>query len=220
MTNNIDNKTLTAIETADWDDIYSRAVKFAVSKLSFKADVPRKGVPKEEEAEEFVNEAIKKIIEAAVGEETEGVKKGLRKWDPNRGPLDKYLLSVIKSDISHLYESEEYLSTARMPISTGINEDDPIEVEELLKRACAPEKHADGINPDPPETPEESHSVNEVRNMLLKTVEGDSELEGIVLCMLDGFEKPGDIAEQLGIETRVVNNARKRLQRIYDSILR
>jgi hypothetical protein len=216
----IDNEALQAIETADWDDIYSRAIKYALSKLSFRTGTPREGVPKREEAEEFVNEAIKKVIEGCTeAEEGAGAKKGLRKWDPSRGALLDYLISVIKSDISHLYKSEEYISTSRMPRVEGSTDDEPIEVEELLKRACIPEKHAEGINPDPPQTPEEIYTVIEVRNGLLKAVEGKGELEDIALCVLDGAEKPGDIAEQLGVETRVVNNAKKRLKRIYDGIL-
>jgi hypothetical protein len=220
LTNKIDNKTLHAIETADWDDIYPRAVKYALSKLSFRTGTPREGVPLIEEAEDFVNEAIKKIIEGCnEGEGGKGPTKGIRRWDPSRGALLEYLLSVIKSDISHLYKSEEYTLTSRMPVIDGTNEDEPSEVEELLKRTNIPEEHAVSMNPDPPQTPEEIHSVNEISKGLLKAVEGDSELEGIALSMLDGFEKPSDIAEQLRIETRVVNNAKKRLQRIYDGIL-
>ena len=220
MTNKIDNKTLNAIETADWDDIYPRAVKFALSKLSFRTGAPREGVPLIEEAEDFVNEAIKKIIEGCnEGEEGEGPKKGMRRWDPSRGAFLQYLLSVIKSDISHLYKSEGYNLTSRMPIIAETNENEPIEVEEFLKRTDISEEHAISMNPDPPQTPEEIYSANEVRNRLLKAVEGDGELEGIALCMLDGFERPADIAEQVGVETRVVNNAKKRLQRKYDSIL-
>ena len=219
MTKMINNKLLHAVETADWDDIYPRAIKFAMSKLSFKTGSPREGVPKTEEAEEIVNEAIRKIIEGCTGEETEGAKKGFRKWDPSRGTLVDYLLSVIKSDISHLYKSEDYVSVSRIPIVEGSIEDGPIEVEELLKRARVPEKHAAEMNPDPPQSPEEIYLVNEVRDGLLKAVEGDDELEGIILCMLDGFEKPGDIADQLGIAPSMVNNAKKRLKRIYDGIL-
>lgn len=219
MTKRIDKKTLTLIQQADWDDIYPRAMKFALSKLSFRPGSPREGVSKAEEAHDIVNEAIKKVVEGCISEDTEGPMKGFRKWDPERGSLIEYLLFVIKSDISHLYASADYLSTSRIPIAKGSSEDDPVETEQLLKRARVPEKHADSINPDPPQSPEEAHLENEVRDSLLKAVEGDDELEGIVLCMLDGFEKPGDIAEQLGIETKVVNNAKKRLQRIYDGIL-
>lgn len=219
MTNKIDNKTLHAIETADWDEIYPRAIKYALSKLSFRIGTPREGVPLIEEAEEFVNEAIKKVIEGCTDGEEEGPKKGMRKWDPSRGALFDYLISVIKSDISHLYKSGEYTLTSRMPIVNGTKEDEPIEVEEFLKRTSVPEEHATFINPDPSQTPEEIYSVNEVRKRLLKAVEGDGELESVALCMLDGFEKPIDIAEQLGIETRVVNNTKKRLRRIYDNIL-
>ena len=219
MTQKIDNKMIDAIQAAEWDDIYPRAIKFALSKLSFRTGSPREGVPKEEEAHDIVNEAIKKIINGSTSEEREGMKKGLRKWDPSRGALVDYLFSVINSDISHLYKSEDYVTTSRIPITVENREDESIEVEELLKRACSSEKHAGGINPDPPLSPEDIHSANEVHNELLKAVEGDDELEGIVLCMLDGFEKPGDIAEQLGIKTSVVNNAKKRLKRIYESIL-
>ncbi len=219
MNSKLDNKTLQAIQTADWDDIYPRAVKFAVSKLSFMTGTPREGLPKADEAHDIVNEAIRKIIEGCISNDTDVTEKGHRKWEPSRGPLLNYLFSVIKSDISHLYESEDYLSTSRMPITEESNEDECIEAEELLKRSCVPEKHADGINPDPQQSPEEIQIANELRDKLLKAVEGDGELEGIVLCMLDGFEKPGDIALQLGIKTSVVNNAKKRLKRIYESIL-
>lgn len=218
MTEPHKKKTIDLIQEADWDDIYPRAIKFALSKLSFKSGSPLEGVPKKEVAHDIVNDAIKKIIDGCTTEEKESSKKGFRKWDPNRGPLLDYLLSVIKSDISHLYESEYYVTTSRIPTSEGSSEDEPIETEQLPKRA-GPEKHAEGINPDPPQSPEEIYMANEVCNRLLKVVVGDDELEGIVLCMLDGFEKPGDIAEQLEIDTKVVNNAKKRLKRIYDGVL-
>lgn len=205
MTEPHKKKTIDLIQEADWDDIYPRAIKFALSKLSFKSGSPLEGVPKKEVAHDIVNDAIKKIIDGCTTEEKESSKKGFRKWDPNRGPLLDYLLSVIKSDISHLYDSEYYVTTSRIPTSEGSSEDEPIETEQLLK--------------DPPQSPEEIYMANEVCNRLLKAVEGDDELAGIVLCMLDGFEKPGDIAEQLEIDTKVVNNAKKRLKRIYDGVL-
>jgi len=220
--NKIEKGTLLAlIQQADWDDIYPRAIKYALSKLSFRSGSPRKGNPEQDEAECLVNEAIKKIIESCAEKKSEGPTKGIRKWDPERGPLLDYLISVIRSDISHLYESQEYKLTSRLPVSSHHDDDiEPIETEELLNKAHNLDNHAAYIGPDSPQLADDALIEKETCNYLLEVVKGDDELENVVLCMLYGFSKNRDISEQLRVEVRDINNAKKRLRRAYQGVLK
>lgn len=214
------SRILELIQRADWDDIYPRAIKYALSKLSFRAGSPYKGVLKEDVAEGIVNEAIKKTLEGCVHDGGAGPTKGVRKWEPEKVSLLDYLLSVIKSDISHLYESESYNLTSRMPVSPqNDGGSESIETEELLTRAHELDKHAAEISPDPPQSVDDILIEHEICDRLLKVIEGEDELESIVLCMLDGYSKPRDIAEQLSVEPKNIYNAKKRLERAYQGLL-
>lgn len=208
MSHKVENKILDLIQQADWDDIYPRLMKYALSKLSIRSGSPLEGVPTKTLAQDIVNEAIRKVIE------------GDRKWDPERGSLFNYLkYSVIQSEISHLYESDYYYLTSRMPDTQGGRESVSVNTNEVSSRSQAPSEHAPSINPGIPQSPEEALVENEVHNQLLKAVEGDEELEGIVLCILEGHEKPKIIAELLGVNPTTIYNARKRLKKIYGDIL-
>lgn len=209
MTGRSDKKILDLIQKADWDDIYPRAIKFAITQLWFLSRSPLRGAPKEQIAHDIVSQAILKII------------NGYRKWEPDRGPLLEYLFSVIKSDISHLYESEDYVLTSRLPVSPQENSDGEfVEQEELLTRAHELDKHAADIAPDPPPLAYEVLIEYEICGHLLNVIKGDDELENIVLCMLEGFSKPRDIAEQLNVDIKIIYNAKKRLERAYNDLLR
>ena len=206
--NKVEKGILELIQQADWDDIYPRVLKYALKKLSFRSGSPFEGVPKEQVAHDIVSQTILKVIE------------GYRKWNPERGPLLDYLIFVVKSDISHLYELDDYILTSRMPVSPQKDGDsESVEKEELLNGAHLLDKHAADISPDPPQLADNALIEHEACDRLLKVIEGDDELESIVLCMLDGFSKPIDIAEHLGVDPKDIYNAKKRLERAYQGLL-
>lgn len=208
MGNKVGKDIMKLIQQADWDGIYSRALKYALTKLSFRSGSPFEGVPRKQVAHDIVSQAILKVID------------GERKWDPEKGPLLNYLLDVIKSDISHLYATEDYNLTSRMPVSPQNDMgSEPIETEELLNRAHALDKHAADISQDPPQPADVALIEQETWDRLLEVVKGDNELENIVLCISYGFSKPRDIAEQMGVDPKIIYNAKKRLERAYQILL-
>jgi hypothetical protein len=214
-----DSRVLELLKKADWDDITLRLIKYALSKLSFHPLSPLAGRPNKEKAEEMVQDAIIKTIQGAY-DTNKNIKKGIRRWDPDKVSLLDFLFGVLKSDIGHLYKDDkDYLMTSRMPAARNKDEDNSVEAEELIKRASAPEPHSINLNPNPQKTPEDIIEEGEIQDSLIKVVEGDDELVDIVTCMLCGFEKPDDIADQTGLDIKVVYNAKKRLNRIYNDIL-
>jgi RNA polymerase sigma factor (sigma-70 family) len=206
--NKVEKGIVELIQQADWDDIYPRALKYALKKLSFLSGSPLEGVSKKQVAHDIVSQAILKIID------------GDRKWEPGRGTILNYLIYVVKSDISHLYRLDDYKLTSRMPVSPQKDNDrESIETEELLKKAHELDKHAADISPDPPQSVDNILIEHEICDSLLEVIDGDDELESIVRCMLDGFSKPRDIAEQLGVKPKNIYNAKKRLERAYQGLL-
>jgi hypothetical protein len=143
-------------------------------------------------------------------------------WDYETKDLLFLLKGVIDSQVSHLFDNDEYLTTGRFPIasSEGINKD--VEVEELLKRANPYEEHARDLTPSAPPNPEEALLGKEqekqdktVTDILLERLKGNKELEDAFLCVMAGTTKPQAIAEEMGIEVRHVNNLQKKLRRAY-----
>ncbi len=200
MSSKIDNKVLELLHRADWEDIIPRLMKYVLSKLSIRTGSPLEGISINEIAHDIVNESIRKVVE------------GTRKWDPARGPLLKFLkFSVIRSEIDHLYKSDYYDLTQRIHVSPDDAESEPAKIADLSDSSNKLDKQNSNIS----SASEQIINEIETRDSILKAVEGDDELTDIALCMLDGAYKPEEIANQLNVDTKVIYNAKKRLQRIY-----
>lgn len=198
MGNKVEKRTIELIQQADWDDIVPRLMKYALTKLSIRSGSPLEGYSINEIAHDIVYNSIKKVIE------------GKRKWEPDRGPLLKFVMfSVIRSEISHLYKSDYYSATQRMPVPQEDGDMNPVSRDDL----------PDNVDSDSNVAPDQNILEIEMRDSIFKAVEGDNELSDIVLCMYDGIDKPEDIANQLNVDVKVIYNAKKRLRRIYRDIL-
>lgn len=211
----MDNKTLELLENADWKRIIPELTQYALSRLRlkfFENNSPLNGSLPKDIAEDVVMESIRKVLDDT------------RSWKPDeKDNFVIYLKSVIKSEISHLDDDKEHKTTERFPTKTGSN--DGQYVEELLEKAHPLEEHTEGVAIAPPLNPEESLEEKErfnrdkiMEEKIMEKVNHDPELADVVLCIMMGLSRPRDIAAELGIPVKEVNNRQKRLRRIYKDL--
>ena len=197
----MNKEVIDQLEKADWENIILKLGRHSavrINRLSWRHRMLPVGL----EVEDIVLESIGDTL----GEE--------RKWDPNKNPdLLNYLKSVVDSKISHLLELKEYLVTE--PLEKTINEQeknllDTTEVKTDFEGDSAQ------MFADPEEAlvekEEREHAKNAVE-LLREKIQGDEELEEIFLCLEEGYTKPSEIAEQLGVDVKEIYNREKRLKR-------
>jgi DNA-directed RNA polymerase specialized sigma24 family protein len=213
----VDNRKRDLLDQANWDEIIPRLLNYALSKLrrlDINASSPLAGMDLKHVAEEQVMEAISKVWDETVI------------WDyEKKDDLLLFLKGVVKSIVSHLCDNKEYLKTKRFPIAAEMSDGEPIEVEEVLKRANPHEQHAEVMATTPFPNPdgillekEQGMQDKAVMDALLERLNGDKELEDTVMCIMAGLTSPREIAKEMGIETKHVNNLQKRLRRIYKDL--
>lgn len=213
----VENKTRELLEKAPWGQIIPELLKFALYKARqklFEDNGLLEGAYRADIAADVVMESIRKILD------------GTRSWDPDaKDDLTIHLKGIIKSEISHLDDDDESKATGRLP-TKKTSGSDTMEVEELLKRANPMEEHAAEIMASPPLNPvevledkERLERDNAAMNEILERVKGDSGLEDVVLCIMEGITKPSEIAEKLGVDVKDINNRQKRLRRTYKDLL-
>lgn len=213
----MDKKKRDIQDLANWDEIIPQLVKYALSKLR-RLDIinssPLAGMDLIQIAEEQVMEAIGKLWDETVT------------WDyEKKDDLLIFLKGGIKSQVSHLCDNEEYSKTKRFPLSNEISGGEPIEVEEALNRANPHEKHAEFMATTPVLNPfeilaEKEQEIQDTAAMdaLMGRLNGDRELEDTFMCIMVGLTKPREIAKEMEIETKHVNNLQKRLRRIFKDL--
>lgn len=212
----MEKKASELLENAPWEQIIPELLKYALNKINLKlfhSNSLLNGAYSSDIAGDVVMESIKKLLD------------GTRSWDPDaKDDLTIHLKSVIKSEISHLYDDEESKKTRRFS-TKNTSYDDPVEVEELLKIANPQEEHAADIMPLPPLNPEEVIEEKEQLERdnvamanILERVKGAPELEDVVLCIMEGISKPREISSKLGVDVKDINNRQKRLRRIYNDL--
>ena len=213
----MDNRKRALLDQANWDEIILQLSKYALSKLrrlDINVSSPLAGMDLNHVAEEQVMEAIRKVWDETVT------------WDyEKKDDLLIFLKGVVKSLVSHLCDNEEYLKTKRFPIAAEMSDSEPVEVEEVLKRANPHEKHAEVMASTPLPNPdgmllEEELGMQDKAAMdaLLGRLNGDKELEDTVMCIMAGLTTPREIAKEMGVETKHVYNLQKRLRRIYKDL--
>ena len=190
------------LQKADWGDIGVRLTDYAVKKARryrWRTETAIGG----ESAEDLAFEAIEKVLD------------GDRKWDPQETPdLFHYLTGVVDSLLSHLFKSP-----ARMRVQSFPESEDGEIFEELLKMAD-PEsdtaKHLARRDPTPEDLlleKEQEQLEKAVFQQILKSFEGDANLETIFLCIMDGVCKPSDISKATGMDIEDVYQLRRKLNR-------
>jgi hypothetical protein len=214
----LDKRKRELLDQANWDEIIPRLLKHSLSKL-WRLDIndnsPLAGKNLNQIAEDQVMDAIGKLWDETVT------------WDyEKKDDLLIFLKGVIKSQVSHLCDNEEYLKTERFPVASEGSGGEYVEIEEVLKKANPHENHAEVMAPTPLPGPDEvlmekerEKQDNSAMDALLKRLNGDKGLEEVVLCIMAEITKPGEIAAQMGVETKHINNLQKKLRRIYKDLL-
>ena len=183
-----------------WADNYPKLIAFADHILQTKS-WNMKVIPKGHTAETIVQDAIDKVVNEQ------------RNWEPDRGPLLMYLKWVIRSDISHLAIS----AANRSEIHSDSYKEEDSEEEAFDAWVYQSSLH-NSENNSPEEfviNSENECERNEIArakiDALLKSADGNPELEAIVFAMIDGncSSKPQDLAIFLG---KPVNNINKDLR--------
>lgn len=210
----MDKRKRELLDKANWDEIIPRLLKYSLSKLwwlDINDNSPLAGKNLNQISEDQVMDAIGKLWDETV------------MWDyDKKDDLLIFLKGVVKSQISHLCDNEEYLKTERFPIAPEGSSGEHVEVEEALKKAKPHEKHAEVMASAPIPVPDEVLMEKEqekqdkaAMDALLERMNGDKELEEVVMCIMAGSAKPREIAKEMGVETKHVNNLQKKLRRIY-----
>lgn len=163
----------------------------------------------------IVSKALIMVFRGAFEEqpdEEQGVKAGVRRWDPQKDPdLKKYLMDVIKSVLNHLAESEENSIFQRVPAG-----EDAREWEEKLNRPTADREWLarGGENPEEILLQKEAARLRGRALQMLQDEVGDDEiLSRVVKSMTAGNRDAADISKDTGIPAKQVYNATKRLDR-------
>lgn len=188
----LDEKTCETLANAEWDKILPRLLKYATSRVNKYKFL---GIPCVE-PEDYVHEAITMAYGA-------GAKGSNRKWNQERYPdLADFLISIISSITSH--ESEHYIKFRHK--SFGSQEEgrlDPLE------------KEASSVvtTPSPEQLVIQKQKAKEIIVGINKAVEGDEEMQMVLLCIEEGITKPNQIAGEVGYDVTRVYNILKRMRR-------
>lgn len=198
----MDRELIKRIEEVDWDKIIFKLTiytLFKIKRLTWKYGTLPQGLT----PEDIVMGAINKMFE------------GERKWNPSKYPdLYIYLKSVVRSDVSHLYEAKEYEIIQPIPET-----EEGQEIEELLDKADPTSDHAihltsSVLNPEEALIEKENMKNDEVTvDLFFEAIKGDKELEDLAALIMEGYTKSAEIAEQMGIDVKEVYNLRKRFRR-------
>jgi hypothetical protein len=148
------------------------------------------------------NEAID-IVDQAI----EDVLSGRRAWHPTKQPaLFAHLRSTVDSKLSHLVKSKENRRVrAISPPTDDGNPSEPSLPRRPGDTAVSP--------PDILMQAEEERLAEEFFWGFYELLDGEPILQKIVECIVDGIDKPAEVAAQVGVPRREIYNARKTLQR-------
>ncbi len=189
------NKILQLLEEADWEDIGYRLIWFSI-KLAKKYQW-QSGNPSDlaggKKPEDIAYDAIRKVLD------------GTRDWNPDKYPnLLIHLQYIVRSDMGHLFQSyTNQKSTRSSDIET--------------KESDTPEsQYITSVQKNPGDeliSKEQKILEDTLKEKLYKEVNGDDELEMILLLIDDGIGKPEIIAREMGIEVSKVNTLKRKLIR-------
>jgi len=136
------------------------------------------------EPEDVVHEAINRLL------------SGERSWDSIRFPdITVALRGIIKSLFSHLPKLEYYRQRANPTDDDGM----PVDVDEL--------------NVGQEEAVSREIEYSEIRKQIESAIGDDQAAMEVYFAIIDGYTKPREIAEFLGIPVDEVNNRFRRLRR-------
>lgn len=201
MSTKVPEKVLIILAEQPWEEITSRLTYHALkeSKQLYWQGLFNGVFPGGLEAQDIVNRAIEKVL------------TGERNWNPDTHPdLIYYLKGVIDSDLNHLAESKEN----RLLRSESVLSD-ALDCDEDAPKTGYFDKLSTSI-PHPEEIliqKELEKKSDEFLWKLYDFLNDDFLLQKIVECIIDGIDKPSDIALTLSIPVKDIYNFKKKLQR-------
>lgn len=198
----MDKEVIKLLEEADWNSITLKLANYTVYKLK-RITWKEQRLPMGLMPEDMVQETIASLFE------------GTRNWNRTKYPdLFEYLKSIIDSKVSHLYESKEYKLTQPFPTT-----EEGQEVEEILDKADPTSDHAIYLTPSSNNAEDALLEKEKIKwdeaavNAFFEAIHGDKDLEKLASLIMDGYVKPSEIAEQMGVEVREIYNLQKRFRR-------
>ena len=190
---------LELLETADWKNIILNLTYYAA--FRFRRYAWQSNLPKVHSPADVALHAIEKVWD------------GTREWDPEKYPdLLTHLKWIVKSDVEHLFSSLEHKTTGRRAL---IRQEDGMEIE--LDEPDCEHPHSISAKVLTPEDELIAKQQKEYEKAMLaelhNAVEGDEDLELLMLCFEYGIDKPEAIATETGWDIDKVYNLKRKLLR-------
>lgn len=202
------DRVLELLEAADWNDIILKLTRYAIFRARCYTWRPKKSdqLLGGKTPADIASEAIEKVW------------SGTRDWDPDKYPdLLKHLMWIVYSDMGHLYSLMEHKKTSSLPKSRS-EDNSPIEFSEIPSDPSSP-IHTYIQTPEEELIAREEKDLEEkFKKELYNLVQGDDDLEMLLLCFEDEIDKPERIAEETGWEISKVNNLKRKLKRKAEKI--
>ena len=198
-----EDKILALLEAADWKQIIKKLTHHAIWRASlytWKSGSPYL-LPGGKTPEDVALEAVGKIW------------SGTRDWDPDKYPdIFVHLKWIVKSDIGHLFSSEEHQKSAPMPDTKDSEKNKP----DILESASLLNSNGNTSTPEEELIAQEDRDFQDmIKRELYSSVEDNDDLGYLLLCFEEGIDKPGEIAEKMHWDvTKVYNLKRTLLRRI------
>ena len=203
----MDKEVLNKLKKADWKEIMRRLAKyteFKVNKVKWQCDIPPLGLTSED------------IVEDAIVDVFDGTR---RHWNPSKNPdLYCYLESVVDSKVKNLLKNKEYLLTA---LPTRTDEQNGENHLDKIESGTDYEGGASKPFPDPEEAllnKGERIEIEKKVKIVFESIEGNKKLEELVICIIDGYSKPSEIAKKLGVSVTDIYNREKRFRHKFEEI--
>lgn len=158
-------------------------------------------LPRGETVDSIVSKALTKVL------------TGERRWNPQTAPdLQKYLMGVIDSLLSHLAQHQDNTTLRAVPRRDARPDDGS---EALLRPAPGvTDWHQEPQDPESVLLQHEQTAYEDrVLQHLLDVSQDDPLVTQIIQAMWDGHDKPSEVATALGLPVSDVYNAIKRLDR-------
>jgi DNA-directed RNA polymerase specialized sigma24 family protein len=187
------------LQEADWDTICRALIGYARHRASYYAW--RGGGTFElavgQTIEDIVQETIKKTC------------SGERRWDPGKGPLERWLRDQVKSIMDHLAKSApNRYETQGLETIIG-NIDDGLAMTNTLE--YNPPESARVASAE--EVVLKKEEIEEECYLLIDAADDDEQLKQMVDLVWNGYEKAQEIAEAMGISANEVYTLTRKLKR-------
>ena len=207
-----DNEVLERLESADWNNIIVQLTRYAswhASWYKWKTGDPGQ-LPGGITPQDIAKKAIEKVFSRT------------RAWDPEKYPdLLIHLQWIVDSDISHLFESKEHLTTERI-LESEEEGSTELTYNNIIHGSSEPLN--EGFHAKTPEESlifrEDKEREEKVKKELYALVKGDEDLELLLMCFDEGMDKPKLIATAMGCDVTKVYNLKRKLSRKASAIMK